>query len=207
MGDGIMAVFPGRVEDAIDAAIAQLRELARYNADRQQQGEMPIQIGLGIHGGPVMLGTVGEVERMQLDLLSDAVNVTARLEGLTKLYGVPLVISTEVLKQLAESSQYQIRFLGKTQVKGRQEMLSVFEVFDGDPPETIALKVETKADFEKGLSHYYDWDFDQAKTCFMQVLQRYPADKATQFYLERMADFTQPKTLAEEVSAETLTKP
>ncbi len=207
MGDGLMAVFPGRVEDALDAAIAQLGEVARYNSERQQRGETPLQIGLGIHAGPVMLGTVGEVERMQLDLLSDAVNVTTRLEGLTKLYGVPLVISTEVLKRLADPGQYQIRFLGKTPLKGRQELLAVFEVFDGDPPEISTLKLETKSEFEKGLSLYHDWQFLEAKTHFEQVLQRYPTDKAAQFYLQRMADFSEDKLSVERNKAETLAEP
>ncbi|HXV42867.1 MAG TPA: adenylate/guanylate cyclase domain-containing protein, partial [Anaerolineae bacterium] len=193
MGDGMMAVFPRRVEDALNAAISQLKEVARYNADRQQRAEAPLQIGIGIHTGPVMLGTVGETQRMQLDLFSDAVNVAARLEGLSKLYGVPLILSTEALQRLAEPDQYQVRFLGKTHVKGRQEMLSVFEVFDGDLEEIIALKVESKADFEKGLSLYYDWQFVEAKAHFEQVLQCYPADKASQFYLKRMADFTEPR--------------
>jgi class 3 adenylate cyclase len=206
MGDGVMAVFPKRVEDAINAAIETLRQVAGYNVDRQRQGQQPIQIGAGIHAGPVMLGTVGEAQRMQLDLLSDAVNVTARLEGLTKLYGVPLVISTEILKQLTNPDQYQVRFLGKTPLKGRQELLAVFEVFDGDPPETGNLKLKTKAEFEKGLSLYHEWQFPEAKIHFEHVLRHYPADKAAQFYLQRMADFTQHRPPAEGVSAETLTE-
>jgi len=190
MGDGLMAVFPDRVEDALDAAIAQLQEVARYNLDRQQQGEGPIQIGIGIHTGPVMLGTVGEVQRMQMDLLSDAVNVTTRLEGLSKLYGVAMVISTEVLSQIQEPTRYHIRFLGKTPVKGRQEMISVFEVFDGDPAEVIGLKLQTKTAFEEGLSRYHEGEFAEAKIYFEQVLQSYPDDKAAHFYLQRIADFS-----------------
>jgi two-component system sensor histidine kinase ChiS len=207
MGDGMMAVFPRRVEDALNAAIAQLKEVARYNAERQQRDEAPLQIGIGVHTGPVMLGTVGEAQRMQLDLFSDAVNVASRLEGLSKLYGVPLIMSTEALQRLAEPDQYQVRFLGKTPVKGRQEMLSVFEVFDGDPAEIIALKSESRADFEKGLSFYFDWQFAEAKTYFEQVLQCYPADKATQFYLQRMADFTENKSPAKKGDAVALTEP
>jgi predicted ATPase/class 3 adenylate cyclase/tRNA A-37 threonylcarbamoyl transferase component Bud32 len=207
MGDGMMAIFPWRVEDALNAAIAQLGEMARYNTERQQQRQLPIQIGIGVHTGTVMLGTVGEAQRMQLDLFSDAVNVAARLEGLSKLYGVPLIISTEVLQRLVEPDQYQVRFLGKTQVKGRQEMLSVFEVFDGDPAEIITLKLETKTDFEQGLSFYYDWQFVEARAHFEQVLQHYPADKASQFYLKRMADFTEPRLPVDEANASALTEP
>lgn len=199
MGDGLMAVFPGRPEDALDAAIAQLRELARYNIDRQQYGEAPIQIGIGIHAGPVMLGTVGEAERMQLDLLSDAVNVTARLEGLTKVYGVPLVISTAVLQRLTEPTRYCLRFLGKTPLKGRQELLSLFEVFDGDPPEVAALKVRTKTAFEEGLSYYHNREWAEAKSSFEQVLQHYPGDNATHFYLEQLAGLSELRLPVQEV--------
>lgn len=190
IGDGMMAVFPGRVEDAIDAALAQLREMACYNAERGQAGQVPIKIGIGIHTGSVMLGTVGEVERMQLDLFSDTVNATSRLEGLTKLFGASLVISAEALARLEDPTRYTLRFLGKVPVKGRHKNLSVFELFDSDPAEVKEFKLQTKLDFEQGLSFYYDWQFAEAQTYFERVLEVYPEDKAPQLYLQRMAEFT-----------------
>jgi len=189
MGDGMMAVFPRQAEDALSAAIAQLGEVTRYNVERQQQGLVPLRIGIGIHVGPVMLGTVGEAQRMQFDLMSDAVNVSARLEGLSKLYGVALIISTEVLRRLEDPTQYKLRFLGKTPLKGRQESMSIFEILDGDPAEVIALKMLTKTSFETALSLYYDWKFDEAKTMFHQALRVYPEAQAAQFYLKQMEQF------------------
>ncbi len=183
-----MAVFPGQVEDGLNAALAQQKQVARYNEERRQQGEVPIQIGIGLHAGTMMLGTVGETQRMQLDLFSDTVNSAARLEGLTKRFGVGLVISAEAIAQLKDPTLYHLRFLGKVPVKGRQKMLSVFEVFDSDPDEIVALKLETRIDFEKGLSLYYDWQFAEAQVYFEQVLQYFPQDKATQFYLQQMAE-------------------
>jgi predicted ATPase/class 3 adenylate cyclase len=204
MGDGMMAVFPRLTEDALSAAIETLKHVARYNVERQQQGQAPLQIGIGIHTGPVMLGTVGEAQRMQLDLLSDVVNVTVRLEGLSKLYGVALIVSAEALMRLEDPTQYHMRFLGKTPVKGRQETLSVFEVFDGDPAEIVTLKLQTKSDFEKALSLYYDWKFAEAKVLFEQALQSYPGDKAPQLYLKQMGQFTDYRVLFDEARVEGL---
>ncbi len=199
MGDGVMAVFPGRPEDAINAAIKTQQTVAfSLNVERERQGQPPLRIGIGIHAGPVMLGTVGEAQRMQLDLLSDAVNVTARLEGLTKLYGVTLMISTEVFRRLTEPSQYQVRFLGKALVKGRRNMLPIFEIFDGEPAEIVALKQETRTDFEQGLHFYYNWQLAEARASFKRVLQDYPEDRASQFYLERMAELTEYRVTVED---------
>lgn len=88
VGDAIMAVFKERTEDAIDSAIAQLNELSNYNQNRTANGYSPIKTGYGIHTGFMMvLGMIGEVNRMQGKYLSDHVNLAARLEGLTKYYG------------------------------------------------------------------------------------------------------------------------
>ena len=135
----------------------------------------------------MMLGTVGEPERMQSGFLSDAVNLTARLEGLTKTYGVSTVISHEALNRLEDPTRYKLRFLGKVLVKGRQEPVSVFEVFDGDPIDVIAIKLQTKADFEQGLGLFYDNKFAEASVHFNNVHQQNPKDKAVKHYLERSA--------------------
>lgn len=97
VGDAIMAVFKERTEDAIDSAIAQLNELSIYNQRRVANGYSPIKTGYGIHTGFMMLGMIGEVNRMQGDAFSDHVNLAARLEGLTKYYGAQIIISSVVL--------------------------------------------------------------------------------------------------------------
>lgn len=185
LGDGMMAVFPERVEDALAASIGKLKQVALFNKERLQRGEIPIRIGIGIHTGKMMLGTVGEAERMQGDFLSDVVNLTSRLEGLTKVYGVSLIMSGEALNRLKDPSQYKLRFLDKVQVQGRQEAVPVFEVFDGEPEEIIELRLQTKGDFEQGLMYYYGKQFAEARTYLEQVLCQHPEDKAAQLYLKR----------------------
>jgi two-component system sensor histidine kinase ChiS len=189
MGDGIMAVFPQRAEDALRSAIEQLRQMGVYNAERQQAGLMPVQIGLGLHAGKIMMGIVGEAERIQADLLADAVNLAARLEGLSKMYGASIIISHEILARLDDPLQYKLRFLGKVQVKGRQEAVAIFDVFDGDPPEILELKLRTRSEFEEGLNLYHHKKFGEAQQLFKLVLQHNPHDKATRLYLEQSAHY------------------
>jgi len=185
MGDGMMAVFPLRPEDALNAALEKLHQVALYNQVRRERGYTLIQVGIGIHTGKMMLGTVGEPERMQSDLLSDAVNLTTRLEGLSKEYGGSIIISDEYLQRLPDPAAYKLRFLGKSQVKGRQGLVSIYEVFDADSAQQIEYKLQTKVDWEKALHFYYHNQLTEANLLFQRVLQHNPQDKAAALYLER----------------------
>jgi signal transduction histidine kinase/class 3 adenylate cyclase len=189
LGDGMMAVFPNGVEDAVRASVEKLTKVAQYNLHRQQEGWQPIQVGIGIHVGHMMVGMVGETARMQGDAFSDNVNLTARLEGLTKYYGVSLIVSGDTIDKLPDLDQYHLRFLGKVQVKGKGNPISAYEIYDGDPADMIALKVQTRADFEEGLRLYYHREFAEAAVCFKHVLKTNPDDKTADLYLKRAAQF------------------
>ncbi|MGB7444881.1 MAG: ATP-binding protein [Coleofasciculaceae cyanobacterium] len=186
LGDGMMAVFPNGSDEAVQAGIAKLKQVELYNIERQDGGYLPIKVGIGVHFGPMMVGMVGEMRRMQGDAFSDNVNLTARLESLTKFYGVCLVISDQALAHLKHPEQYQIRFLDKVRVKGRKRPIAIFEVLDGETEVIRKLKLQTQADFEQGVEYYYRQKFSQAKQCFQLVLAINPQDKTTSLYLERI---------------------
>jgi len=188
-GDGVMALFPRKADDALADAIATQKLLGEFNAERAKRNEMPIHVGIGLHTGNVMLGIVGEKERMQGDTFSDAVNLASRIEGLTKLYGASVVVSEQTLSRLDDAKQFFTRFLGKVQVKGKKESVSVFEIYNGDPEPMIELKLKTKGDFEQGLQRYFAKDFAEATVCFKNVLKANPADKTANLYLARSAQF------------------
>ena len=135
IGDAIMALFSDFADDAVKAGIAMLNILTNYNQDRQRVGYVPIQIGIGINSGSLMLGTVGGKSRMDSTVISDAVNLASRIEGLTKDYSVPLLISHQTLERLRNPADYAIRIVDKVQVKGKSQYVVVYEVFDADPPE------------------------------------------------------------------------
>ena len=186
MGDGLMAVFPEGVDDAIQAGIVKLEQLQKYNQSRKMNGEIPLNIGIGIHVGDTMVGIIGDANRMQADALSDHVNLTARLESLTKYYGVSLLISGDVVQRLSQPEKYHIRFLDRAIVKGRQEAITVFEVLDVEVEPGRSLKIQTLPIFEEGLEQYCLGNFANAKICFEQIVALNPVDKPSKIYLERI---------------------
>ncbi len=184
IGDAVMAIFPGNPQDAVNASIGMLKQLDVYNRERQT-----LRIGIGLHSGTLMLGTIGDEDRMDGTVISDTVNLASRLEGLTKKYGASLIISESTLAGLEHPEHYRSRFLGKVQVKGKQEAVSVFEVYDGDPEPVQELKQTTGSHFEEGVQHYFAKEFIEAAACFKQVLTLNTDDKTVQLYLERSAQF------------------
>jgi two-component system sensor histidine kinase ChiS len=189
IGDAVMALFPEKTEHALQAAITMRRELSQFNEERVSQGQPPLNTGTSIHSGGMMLGTIGEAERMESTVISDAVNLAFRLEGLTKMYGASIVMSHNALFSLESPTQYQFRFLDRVRVKGKSEPVSVFEVFDGDPLEVVSMKLNTQTDFEKGLLHYHSREFADAMLFFETVLSHNPDDRAAQLYLKRAIHF------------------
>jgi two-component system sensor histidine kinase ChiS len=188
-GDAIMALFPRQAEDALNNSIVTLKKLQGFNAERIKRNEPAIQIGVGLHTGNLMLGIVGEKERTQGDIFSDAVNLTNRIEGLCKFYGASIVVSEITLNKLANRGDYHTRFLGKVQVKGKDVPIALYEVYNGDAEAIIELKLKTKADFEEGLKRYFAREFAQAVVCFKNVLNVHAEDKTAEIYLRRAARF------------------
>lgn len=133
LGDGYMALFPRRVEDALDAALALQREVAQMN--REAAGPA-IAIGVGLHTGPVTFGTVGDARQIDTTIVSDAVNTAKRVEGLSKRLGVPVVATENVMHAVREPARYLIRSLGLQQVHGKRDPLDVFAVAFADLPST-----------------------------------------------------------------------
>ncbi|WP_293159051.1 response regulator [Okeania sp. SIO2C9] len=190
MGDGIMAVFPEGADDAIQSAISQLKTLQEYNQTLKAMGLLPMKIGIGIHWGHMMVGIIGEETRMSGDALSHNVNLTSRLEGLTKYYGVSLLISESAFKSLKDPQKYQIRFLDRASVKGRDEPINVYEVLDGEVDSVRELKLRTQADFELAVEYYRLGDLVGAKNYFEKVLAVNSSDQTSQLYLERIEELT-----------------
>jgi two-component system sensor histidine kinase ChiS len=191
IGDAIMALFPNNADEALQASIEMLKTLVRYNQGRKRAGYQPVKIGIGLNTGALMLGTLGYQNRMDGTVISDAVNLASRLEGMTKMYSSNLLISGNTYSCLNDTSQYVIRMLDTVMVRGKSKPITVYEVFDGEDPAIIELKMQTLTDFEQGLAHYFQKEFTQAISCFKSILQVDPQDKAAQIYLTRCENFSQ----------------
>lgn len=191
IGDGIMALFPESANDAMLAAIAMQREVANYNQSRQEQGLMPISIGVGIHTGNLMLGTIGERERMETTVIADAVNLASRLEGLTKLYGAGILVSDHTISEIDSQRNYNYRFLDRVRVKGKKEPVAVYEVYDEEIELSGRLKTQTKTAFEQAALAYSNRDFVRAQEIFAEILAINPQDRGAMLYKKRIQDYQQ----------------
>ena len=189
IGDAIMALFSDCADDAVKAGIAMLNILTNYNQHRQSVGYIPIQIGIGINYGSLMLGTVGGKSRMDSTVISDTVNLASRIEGLTKDYGVSLLISQQTLERLRNPADYAIRIVDKVQVKGKSQYVTVYEVFDADPPEIRSAKLENLPVYNEAMLLCDRQEFRAAGKLFEECLRTNPSDRVARIYLKRCRDW------------------
>ena len=184
-GDGVVSVFPSNSTDALKAAIAIQKNVAEYNRERTQKKRTPIRVGIGLHSGSLMVGIIGDPDRWESGVPSDTVNTAARMEGLTKYYGVSIVVSETSFAGLNDPDQYHYRFLDTVRVKGKTHSLAIYEVFDADPDDLLESKLNTKTLFVEGQQYYSAWEFADAVLCFTEVLRVLPDDATTRHYLQR----------------------
>ncbi|MDP1611047.1 MAG: adenylate/guanylate cyclase domain-containing protein [Sulfuritalea sp.] len=185
VGDAIMALFPDSPDAALRCSLAMLEKLDQYNNGRQRAGYRPINIGIGINTGIVILGTVGGAARMDGTVIGDAVNLAARLERLTKEYRVSVLISENTLYCLDQPHLWSIRFLDRTRVRGKQGTQSVYEVFSADPAALREAKATNLKNFERALAYYHIDDILTARERLNAHVANVPQDEAAYVYLER----------------------
>jgi hemerythrin len=189
MGDTIMALFTQKADDAVTGSIAILENLVQYNAGRRRAGYVPIQIGIGLNTGMVIIGTVGGTNRMDSTVIGDAVNLSSRIEEATKTYHAALLISQNTLYDLADPSKYDIRFLDRIRVKGKTQPLSIYEVFDNDPEELRQSKRASKARFEEAIANYHLKNIPHAIELLTQCIKIAPKDIPAHIYMARCEEF------------------
>ncbi|MBD1903292.1 HAMP domain-containing protein [Trichocoleus sp. DQ-A3] len=130
IGDAIMALFDDEGTDsAVRAAILMQQTLSRFNEARMQKGLPAIAIGIGIHRGEVVMGTVGFTSRIDSTVVGDSVNLASRLEGLTKQYNCNILVTESVMNSLYYPESFSLELVDKSvKVKGKDEAIAIYEV-------------------------------------------------------------------------------
>lgn len=185
IGDAVMALFPGSPEAALEAAIEMQAQVREFNHRRIRKDYEPIQVGMGLHFGRLILGTVGDEDRMDGTVISDDVNTAARIESLTKEYGAYILISSDLVMRLPDPGRFRMRRIDTVQVRGKTRPVSVFEVYDGLAEFILDRFEATRKEFERGLSAFENGDRNECIERMQRVLRLNPADRAAQLYLER----------------------
>lgn len=189
MGDGIMAIFPKNADNALDCSIRMIKQLEHFNSDRKNNNQAPIKIGIGLNTGLSMLGIVGGLNKIEATVISDAVNLSSRLESLTKKYGVHILISENTMHNLSDISKYSIRFIDRVLVKGKNQPHSIYEVYDNDNAEIKKLKDETKTIYEEALANFHYKKIDVAMALLEKCIEINPYDNPARIYLDRCKEF------------------
>ncbi|HUR30585.1 MAG TPA: response regulator [Saprospiraceae bacterium] len=186
LGDTIMMLFLHKADDGVQAAIEIHRMLEGYNTNRKNKNRKLVKLGIGIHSGPLIMGIIGDSERTEAAVISDTVNTASRMEGLTKHFGVNLILSEATLDKIEDRNKFNIRFLGKVQVKGKYQPIKIYECFDVDNSEQAILKKKTLSHFTEGITAYYQKDMLKALHHFEAVYQANPADLTAFGFLHKV---------------------
>lgn len=175
LGDGLMALFPTRPANAVRAALEMLAALRRRGEESPLLQRL--WLGVGIHSGPLILGTVGHAGRLDTTVISDVVNVAARLERLTRAFDVSLLVSAEAASEMDVDLQGGARRLGTAEVRGKREPVALVEVFAGDPPALLEAKRASREAFEEAVARIDERAFDEAAEQLRAIVRACPEDR------------------------------
>ena len=190
MGDAIMAFWGAPLLDAqharhaVLAAMGMVQRLAAVREDFARRGWPPVHVGVGVSSGLMNVGNMGSQFRMAYTVLGDTVNLGSRLEGLTKQYGVDILISAATA---AAAGDIVCREVDRVRVKGKNEPVAIFEPMGPASELTEAQRLRIQR-FEDALSAYRTRDFARAQEIWRELAAA-RAEKLLDVYLARIAQY------------------
>ncbi|MCC5606460.1 GAF domain-containing protein [Nostoc sp. CHAB 5834] len=196
IGDALMAVFGAPLPltenhawRAVQSALDMRQRLEEFNRRRIIQAQPQIHIGIGISSGDVVSGNIGSRKRMDYTVIGDGVNLSSRLEAVTKDYGCDIIIS-EFTYQLC-SDRIWVRQLDKIRVKGKHQAVNIYELIGDRNTPLDANTQEFLFHYHTGRSAYLSRNFSQAIACFEAAKCIQPQDQAVDIHLERARNYQQ----------------
>jgi class 3 adenylate cyclase/HAMP domain-containing protein len=189
IGDAIMAFFGAPVKGENDALLSVLagldmiEALKEFNRWQAEHGLPAFRIGIGINYGVVTVGNIGSERKMDYTVIGDMVNLASRLEGLTKVYHVPIIVSESVMKRVED--HLHCRLLDRVVVKGKNQAVKIYTV-SRTLTETQEL---TWSHHSWAMEMYLKRNFKDALERYSQILTIMPTDRTAKLYRERCARF------------------
>ena len=184
IGDAVMAFFnapvdvPDHADKACESALLMIERLRKLNKELVEEGLFEIHIGIGINTAEVIVGNMGSDTRFNYTVIGDGVNLASRVEGLTKNYGVNILITEFTVRKLQKRFLY--RKIEPVQVKGKEEAVVLYELME-DTPKNQAMKKL----YDEALEHYIDGDLKKAKHLFKTLLEEFD-DSVSRYFLHNI---------------------
>jgi class 3 adenylate cyclase/HAMP domain-containing protein len=185
IGDAVMAFFgaPVKTENdalaAVKAGLGMIDALVGFNQYQVSKGLSPFKTGIGINYGIVIVGNIGSEKKMDYTVMGDMVNLASRLEGLTKMYHEPIIVSESVIARI--NGEFPARLLDRVVVKGKSNSVPIYTM-------RRSLNEMEKAVWsmhDAALQNYYQRNFTKAKQLFNEILKAAPEDQPSLLYVER----------------------
>jgi adenylate cyclase len=185
LGDAVLCIFegPDSAERAVACGVNMLVVVESFNTEADRPTDQAVKIGIGLHTGPVILGTIGTVDRMDSTVLGMAVNLAKRLEEVTRSLGVDMLITDQVAQRLPKGHGHRLRKLTEASLKGCSAPVGIIEVYDQDPPEVQHLKNRIEPLLEEGMRFFKGGHFEAALSRFQAAQSIYPQDLPLQRFV------------------------
>lgn len=186
IGDAIMAIFGAPVkheDDPLEAVLTGLnmiKNLHSFNKKQIALNRPPFKIGVGINTGEVVVGNIGSTQKLDYTCIGDAVNLASRLEGLTKMYGIPIIISQFTYEET--KTQIDARELDSVRVKGKLKPVNIYQPLDKD---INSKEKEAYLLFNEGINLYRNREFQKALNIFKKTYSLLKNDVPSSLYIDR----------------------
>ena len=200
IGDAIMAVWGnvssrGVAEDAkaaVRAALGMRASLRKLNEQWRVEGKTELKFGLGVNHGEAVVGNIGSYEpheRLDPTVIGDAVNLASRLEGLTRIYGLDILLGEAACDLVRD--EFHLRTVARAQVKGKSEPVDICALIAARKDDVDLEFLKWLKVYEEGIRKFRERDFTEGKILFSRFLEFYPEDNLAKMYLDRALEYEQ----------------
>ena len=186
IGDSVMALFPDSPDAALLAALEFEKAVQDFNVYLVSKDLAPILIGSGIHTGRLILGTIGNDQRLETTVISDSVNIASRMEGLTKHYHCRIVVSEDAVSKLVDPEKFYFRYLDTVRVKGKSRSMAVYTVLNEDESK---LRASYQDELDEAVQLMKDRNLGRALEVLTQLVHLHPDDGLLGIFLARCKNY------------------
>ncbi len=190
IGDAVMALFESP-DDAVQAGIRIYHDVVLDPSVAERLNVRDINIGVGIHTGIARIGIVGEEERLSGTVISDTVNLSSRLESLTKIYHTAMIISKDTIDRMKDPDSLNKRYIGMVQVAGVNDVTALYEILDCLGDDERERRTANKEDFREAVRLFHLGRREEAVSILKEIQRSGKSDPVVDMYCDYIANMSE----------------